>query len=231
MTPDQVKSPSDWALKSAARRVYKASQVSRFDLVEPGSTDGVGEVGQGPAFSFTVVRAGCSVNGAMVDGTGLSECIEGIIRPTVEGMGFDIVRVQVLGTRKRRLQVMAEHRDGRPMTVDDCVGISRALAVLLDVEDPIFGSYTLEVSSPGIERPLVRLDDFRRFAGFAVRVDVVRPVDGRKRFRGRLLGVDEDVVRIQIDDGEVELPYEDIRRANLLMTDELLAQTEESRRQ
>ncbi len=152
--------------------------------------------------------------------------IERLITPTVEALGFTIVRVQVSGQQRPRLQVMAEREDGGAMKVDDCAGISRAIAAVLEVEDPIAGAYTFEVSSPGIDRPLLRLGDFERFAGFEARVETSRPVDGRRRFRGRLIGVAGQAVRIQVDGATVDLPYADIGRAKLLLTDELLAASE-----
>ncbi len=121
---------------------------------------------------------------------------------------------------------MTEPRDGQAMMVDDCAGISRAIAAVLEVEDPFEGAYTLEVSSPGIDRPLVRLGDFERFAGLEVKVETSRPVGGRRRFRGRLIGVAGQVVQIQVDGATVDVPYADIGRAKLLLTDELLAASE-----
>lgn len=124
--------------------------------------------------------------------------IEALITPAVQAMGYDVVRVLVSGQQRPVLQVMAERVDGAPMTVDDCADISRALSALLDVEDPITGAYTLEVSSPGIDRPLTRLADFVRFAGFEARVESALPIDGRKRFRGTLMGVQDEQVRIAV---------------------------------
>jgi len=161
-----------------------------------------------------------------IDAMDLPGRIERLIAPTVEAMGFAVVRVQLTGQQRVRLQVMAERADGRPMQVDDCADISRAISALLDAEDPIAGAYTLEVSSPGIDRPLVRLEDFRRFAGFEARLEADRPIDGRRRFRGRLLGVDGTDVRIETEDGAVALPFADVRRAKLVMTDELLMAAE-----
>ena len=152
--------------------------------------------------------------------------IERLITPTVEALGFTVVRVQISGRQRPRLQVMAERRDGKAMMVDDCARISRAIAAVLEVEDPIAGAFTLEVSSPGIDRPLVRLGDFERFAGFEAKVETNRPVGGRRRFRGRLVGVAGQVVRIQVEGTTVDLPYADIGRAKLLLTDELLAASE-----
>jgi ribosome maturation factor RimP len=155
--------------------------------------------------------------------------IEELITPTVEGMGFSVVRVQLSGQQRVRLQVMAERHDGQAMLVDDCAALSRAISAVLDVEDPVPGAYILEVSSPGIDRPLVRLDDFERFAGFEARVETVRLFDGRRRFKGRLLGVTGQMVRLRVEGVAVELPFLDIRRAKLILTDELLAAAEKQR--
>lgn len=158
----------------------------------------------------------------------VTERIEAIIEPTLNGLGFEIVRVMLSGAHNPRLQIMAEPADERDMTVEDCAQISRAVSALLDVEDPISSAYTLEVSSPGLDRPLVRLDHFRRFAGFEARVELSDGLeeDGRKRFNGRLVGVEGENVLLEVD-GEVRvLPYADIHRAKLIMTDELLAAAE-----
>jgi ribosome maturation factor RimP len=149
--------------------------------------------------------------------------VEALIGPTVEAMGYSLVRVQILGRSRPRLQVMAERQDGEPMLVDDCAALSRAVSAVLDVEDPISGAYTLEVSSPGIDRPLVRLTDFDRFAGFEARVEMGLAVEGRRRFQGRLLGTEGDAVRLRMEDAEVLLPFADIRRAKLVLTEDLLA--------
>ncbi|MDG4577099.1 MAG: ribosome maturation factor RimP [Defluviicoccus sp.] len=146
-----------------------------------------------------------------------------LIRPTVEGMGYSLVRVQVLGQQRVRLQVMAERADGEPMQIDDCADVSRAISAVLDVEDPVSASYTLEVSSPGIDRPLVRLADYERFAGFEARIELRQMLAGRRRYQGRLLGVNGDAVRLAAGGGTVELPFADIARAKLVLTDDLLA--------
>jgi ribosome maturation factor RimP len=155
----------------------------------------------------------------------LPDRIERMVAPTVEAMGFRIVRVQLSGKESMHLQVMVERADGQPIQVDDCAAVSRAISAVLDVEDPIAGAYTLEVSSPGIDRPLVRLGDFERFVGREARVETARPIDGRRRFRGRLLGVAGDSVRMTVEGAEVALPYRDIQRAKLVLTDELIAAT------
>jgi len=125
---------------------------------------------------------------------------------------------------------MAERMDGVPMTVDDCAAISRTASAVLDVEDPLAGSYTLEVSSPGIDRPLVRPKDFERFAGREVKAETGAPIDGRRRFRGRLLGIDGAMVRIALPEGTVTLPYDAIHKAHLVMTNEMLATARAERR-
>jgi len=149
--------------------------------------------------------------------------IAGIIEPSLDAMGYRLVRVAVLGAGRMTLQIMAERRDDAPMTVDDCAAISRSVSALLDVADPIASAYTLEVSSPGIDRPLVRPEDYDRFAGFEARIEVSRPISGRKRFRGRLLGRSGDTVRLIAEAGEVEVPLSAIARAKLVLTDDLLA--------
>jgi len=146
-----------------------------------------------------------------------------IIEPSLEAMGYRLVRVALTGAQRPTLQVMAERRDEAAMTVEDCANISRSISALLDVADPIAGAYMLEVSSPGIDRPLVRPEDYDRFAGFEARIDLVEPLDGRKRFRGRLLGRAEQDVRLIGEAGEVRLPLAAIARAKLVLTDDLLA--------
>ena len=156
----------------------------------------------------------------------LQERLEGVISPTIDSMGYELVRVLLLGKQRLVLQVMAERKDRQAMTVDDCADISRALSAVLDVDDPIDAAYTLEVSSPGIDRPLTRRDDFVRFAGFEAKMELSRPLDDRKRFRGRLLGLDESgQVRLTDENGEHLLPLEDIQKAKLVLTDELIAAT------
>jgi ribosome maturation factor RimP len=146
-----------------------------------------------------------------------------LIEPSLEAMGYRIVRVAFLGAQRATLQIMAERIDDAPMTVDDCSEISRSVSAILDVADPIAGAYMLEVSSPGIDRPLTRPEDYDRFAGFEARIELTEPLDGRKRFRGRLLGRSEDRVRLAGETGEISLPLAAITKAKLLITDELLA--------
>ncbi len=141
-------------------------------------------------------------------------------------MGYEVVRVRFGGGRQPVLQVMIERADRAPLTVDDCAAASRALSLRLEEESLPASDYALEVSSPGIDRPLVRLGDFVRFAGFEAKVEMSEPLEGRRRFRGRLLGAGEGCVRMTVDDSDVSLPFDGIRNAKLVLTDELLAATE-----
>ena len=154
---------------------------------------------------------------------GLLHEVRDIIEPSIEAMGYELVRVHHTGGMRPVLQIMVERTDGASMTVDDCAAISRTVSALLDVEDPIAGEYTLEVSSPGIDRPLTRLKDFSRFSGYEARIELAAPVDGRKRFKGRLLGVAGEDVRIAVEDGEYALPFRRIQKAKLVLTDDLVA--------
>ncbi|HEY6335232.1 MAG TPA: ribosome maturation factor RimP [Alphaproteobacteria bacterium] len=163
-------------------------------------------------------------------GLDLRHQIERLLAPPVEALGYEIVRVQMSGGRSPTLQIMAERVDGVPMTVDDCAAISRTASAVLDVEDPLAGSYTLEVSSPGIDRPLVRPKDFERYVGYEVKAETGAPIEGRRRFRGKLLGIDGAMVRIALPEGTVTLPYDAIHKAHLVLTNELLAAAGAQRR-
>jgi len=158
--------------------------------------------------------------------TGLDAKLAAIVTPTIVDLGYELVRVAIMGRDRPTVQIMAERGDGAQMTVDDCETISRAIGAVLDVEDPIQGNWTLEVSSPGIDRPLTRVKDWNRFAGHQARVELDVPLDGRKRFGGIVLGADDETARLRLEDGaEVKLPLADIRRARLILTDELIAAT------
>jgi len=139
-------------------------------------------------------------------------------------MGFELVQVRLLGQTRKTLQVMAEPADSRRvMTVEDCADISRAISAVLDVHDPISGAYTLEVSSPGIDRPLVRLGDYARFQSHLAKLEVEPDVEGRKRFKATIARVEGDDILIEQDGQEFRVPFASIRKARLVLTDELIA--------
>lgn len=152
--------------------------------------------------------------------------IEQLIAPTLEAMGYDIVRVMISGKERQVLQIMAERLSDGGMGVDDCSAVSRAVSAVLDVEDPINASYTLEVSSAGLDRPLTRLTDFERFAGLDARVELSVPMNGRRRFSGALCGLDGETVLLETEEGEARLAFADIGKAKLLLNDKLLAAAE-----
>lgn len=158
----------------------------------------------------------------------LEQKIQTLIEPGIQAMGFRLVKVSYFGGNQPRLQIMAERVNGKNMSVDDCANISRSVSAVLDVEDPITGAYALEVSSPGIDRPLVREEDFERFAGFEVKAQTGHPIEGRKRFKGRLKGIREGIVSIEMENTIFELPYQDIHKAKLLLTDDLIAASQGS---
>lgn len=161
---------------------------------------------------------------------GRAETIEHLVKSPLHAEGFDIVRVILSGDRRPKLQIMVERLDGRAVNVDDCAQASRLVSAVLDVEDPLAGPYVLEVSSPGIDRPLTRLGDFERFAGFEARVELRVPLAGRRRFRGRLRGVDQDRIRLETESEEIELSFDDIQKAKLMLTDDLIAASQDGPR-
>ena len=160
-------------------------------------------------------------------GTGTAaEQIERLIEPSLSAMGYEIVRIMIMGKHTPTLQIMAERKDDQAMTVEDCADISRQISAVLDVEDPIRSAYTLEVSSPGLDRPLTRPKDFQRFAGYEAKLETRFPIDGRRKFTGKLIGIDGEVVKLKDDAGEVSLPFTQIQKAKLVLTDELLRQSQ-----
>jgi len=152
----------------------------------------------------------------------LADRIAALIEPSLTAMGYDLVRVQIDGKRQLRLQIMAERSDGSGMGVEDCAAVSRHVSALLEVEDPIDGAYTLEVSSPGIDRPLMRAADYTRFAGHVAKVELKYARDNRRRFTGTIKGLDGETVVLDTEEGSVSLPLSEIERAKLVLTDALL---------
>jgi ribosome maturation factor RimP len=163
--------------------------------------------------------------------TTLEARLAAIIAPSLEYLGFELVRVAVLGHDRPTVQVMADRADGSLITIDDCETISRQVSAVLDVEDPIPGTWNLEVSSAGIDRPLTRVKDWNNYAGHLARAETQFPVNGRKRYSGIILGADDANARMRLDDGtEVILKLTDIKRAKLVLTDALIEATNPSPR-
>jgi len=161
---------------------------------------------------------------------GVAARVAAIAEPVLEGLGFRLVRVRISGLAGCTVQVMAERPDGT-MTIDDCETVSRALSPVLDVADPIERAYRLEISSPGIDRPLVRRSDFERHTGTAIKVEMAAAIDGRRRFRGLLLGTDGDAARLRRDDAaagepaEVLLPIGEMAEAKITLDNAVIAES------
>lgn len=148
--------------------------------------------------------------------------IEELLNPSLEAMGFELVRLRLLGSGGgRTLEIMAERPDGT-MTIDDCAEVSKTVAAILDIEDPIPGEYVLEVTSPGIDRPLTREKDFERFRGFEARIDTIEAIDGKRRIHGCIDGLSDGQVVITGEDGTHRIAQADIRSARLVATDDLI---------
>jgi ribosome maturation factor RimP len=168
-------------------------------------------------------------NGRLSRETGPALQVAKLVEPVLEDLGFRLVRVRMIGASGRTLQIMAERPDGT-MSIDDCETASRAISPVLDVEDPVSGSYDLEVSSPGIDRPLVRPEDFDRWSGHEAKIELVEPLAGRRRFRGVIGGFSNGEVPLAVDSPaggrekvEVRLPFAAISEAKLVLTDRLIA--------
>ncbi len=153
--------------------------------------------------------------------TSMDRRLAEIITPVIEDMGFELVRVRLMGGKTATLQIMAEKPDGG-IEVDDCAAISTAVSATLDVEDPIEDQYTLEVSSPGIDRPLTRLKDFDAWDGYVAKIETTEMIDGRKRFKGVLAGTEDGEVLIEIDEGTIGLNFDWLADAKLVLTDDLI---------
>jgi ribosome maturation factor RimP len=155
--------------------------------------------------------------------------VAALAEPVLAGLGYRLVRVRISGAAGCTVQIMAERPDGG-MAIEDCEAASRALSPVFDANDPIEGPYRLEISSPGIDRPLVRRSDFDRYAGHVAHIEMLAPIDGRKRFRGELLGTQDESVRLRRSDPaatenpEVLLPIDDMAEARLVLTDVQIAE-------
>ncbi len=158
--------------------------------------------------------------------TGLEARIATLVAPTLTHLGYELVRVAVLGRDHPTVQIMADRADGQLITVEDCEAISHAVSAVLDVDDPIPTAWSLEVSSAGIDRPLTRIKDWNNYAGHLARAELAVPLDGQKRFSGTVLGADDTHARLLLDTGaEIALPLDDIKKARLVLTDALIEAT------
>lgn len=155
--------------------------------------------------------------------TAIDRRLADIVGPVIEGMGFELVRIRLMGGKTRTLQIMADKADGG-IDVDDCGAISTAVSLVLDVEDPVEDNYILEVSSPGIDRPLTRLKDFDIWSGWEARIETTELIDGRRRFKGTLAGIEGDEVLIEIEEGTVGLKFDWLSDAKLILTEELITE-------
>ena len=145
-----------------------------------------------------------------------------LVAPLIESMGFEVVRVMTIGAQNPTLQIMIDRKDGKKLVVDDCAAVSRAVSDILDEKDPIEGEYSLEVSSPGIDRPLTKPEHFARFAGYEAKVETDVPVEGRKRFKGKILALEKNNdIRFSMDEKEYLIPFEAVAKAKLVLTDDL----------
>ncbi len=169
---------------------------------------------------------GSPVMSDLIAKTAIDRRMAEIVNPVLEGMGFELVRVRLMSsTKSKTLQIMAERPEGG-IEVDECAEISTAVSAILDVEDPIEDEYTLEVSSPGIDRPLTRLKDFETFEGYEAKIETTEMIDGRRRFKGEIAGVEGDEVLLTLDDNGEEvtigLNFDWLSDAKLVLTDDLI---------
>lgn len=153
------------------------------------------------------------------------EKLENIIEPVIKNMGYELVRVKLSGDKRKTLQIMAERLDGKPMGIEDCSDISKQISAVLDVEDPISEKYNLEVSSPGLDRPLTKLKDFIKFKGFIVKMQTLSLVENRKKFNGVIKDIikDEEIL-LDVEGKEFLIPFNVIDNAKLVITDDMLKQ-------
>ncbi len=154
----------------------------------------------------------------------VEERVVAIAEPIAADLGYRLVRVRMTGLKRKRLQIMAERIADGEMSLDDCETLSHALSPALEAADPVAGEYDLELSSPGIDRPLVRLEDFARFEGHEAKLETVGMIDGRRRFKGALAGVDGDRVRVRVGEDVFALPFAALADARLVLTDALIAE-------
>lgn len=213
---DNVREDAAGGVEAVLPRLYTAPATERQEHMEPTADD--------PQQKASALR-----EPRIVTETGVAARVAAIVEPVLLDLTYRLVRVKVTAQNGSTVQIMAERPDGS-MTVDDCETVSNAVSPIMELEDPIASAYNLEISSPGIDRPLVRVGDFRRWSGFEARIDLVVPLDGRKRFRGILRGVEDEAALIELpnvpEGGEpvVALPLRSIGEARLILTDALVTE-------
>jgi ribosome maturation factor RimP len=195
-------------------------------VLAPARTHRTLATGRGPVFLFL---EHCITMSDLIAKAAMDRRLAEIIAPVIEDMGFELVRIRLMSGKNTTLQIMAERPEGG-IEVDDCAEISTAVSATLDVEDPILDAYTLEVSSPGIDRPLTRLKDFETFEGYEAKIETSEMIDGRKRFKGVLAGVEDDEVMINIEEGTVGLKFDWLSDAKLVLTDDLIKEMLKARK-
>jgi ribosome maturation factor RimP len=185
----------------------------RFTILDPPRKS------NGPRARFFVSER--PMSNSLIAKAAIDRRLAEIITPVIEDLGFELVRVRLISGYEIVLQVMADRPDGG-IEVDECGQISTAISAVLDVEDPVLDAYTLEVSSPGIDRPLTRLKDFDMFEGYEVKIETTELIDGQRRFKGMLAGIENDDVLININQGTIGLKFEWLSDAKLVLTDDLI---------
>lgn len=155
----------------------------------------------------------------------LEDRITALIRDSLVSIGYDLVRVRLKEGQEKTLQIMIDRLDETDITIKDCTKASRLISAIIDVDDPVEGEYNLEVSSPGIDRPLVRPRDFERFSGLEAKIATILPIEGRKRFTGKIVGISEGIIQVKLPDSDeiLHIAFDNILTAKLVMNDELMA--------
>lgn len=155
--------------------------------------------------------------------------LQDMLEPAINELGFDVVRILTIGQKNPTLQIMIERKDRTDIIVSDCAKVSRAVSEILDEKDPIKDQYSLEVSSPGLDRPLMTLEHFQRFVGMEVKLETLVEIEKRKRFTGKMVSVDDkNIIHFEMDGKEYAIPYDAVSKAKIVITDELMAKYEET---
>ena len=154
--------------------------------------------------------------------------LQNLLEPTITNLGYELVRIITIGQKNPTLQIMIDRLDGNNIVVEDCAKVSRKVSEILDEKDPIEGQYSLEVSSPGLDRPLTKIEHFKRFSGYEAKIETSTEIEGRKRFKGILGDTINDTVCINMNEINYQIPFATINKAKLIITDELLAAAAEA---